>query len=51
MLPNNTLGWGTARSCIRELFEYGTHRKEEIGEENVFDLSIGNPSLLRPWKS
>ena len=48
MLPSNTLGWGTARSCIRELFEYGCARKAVIGEDKVYDFSIGNPSIPAP---
>ena len=48
MLPENTLAWGMARSCIRELAEYGWKRKEEIGAENVFDFSLGNPSIPAP---
>ena len=48
MLPENTLSWGMARSCIRELAEYGWKRKEEIGAENVFDFSLGNPSIPAP---
>ena len=47
-LPQDTLGWGKARSCIRELAEYGWKRKEEIGAENVFDFSLGNPSIPAP---
>ena len=39
---------GARRSAIRELFEYGKRRKAEIGEENVFDFSIGNPSVPAP---
>ncbi len=39
---------GAKRSVIRELFEYGKTRKAEIGEENVFDFSLGNPSLPSP---
>ena len=34
---------GTARSVIRELFEYGNQRAAQVGRENVFDFSIGNP--------
>ena len=34
---------GAKRSVIRELFEYGKKRKSEIGEENVYDFSLGNP--------
>ncbi len=39
---------GARRSVIRELFEYGKKRKAEIGDENVFDFSIGNPSVPSP---
>lgn len=39
---------GTARSVIRELFEYGARRAREVGAENVFDFSIGNPSVPPP---
>ncbi len=39
---------GSQRSEIRELFEYGKKRKEELGEENVFDFSLGNPSVPCP---
>lgn len=39
---------GEKRSVIRELFEYGNKRKAEIGPDNVFDFSIGNPSVPAP---
>ena len=39
---------GEERSSIRELFEYGKQRAQEIGAENVFDFSIGNPSAPAP---
>ncbi len=39
---------GTARSEIRELFEYGKQRAAIVGAENVFDFSIGNPSVPPP---
>ncbi len=39
---------GSNRSVIRELFEYGKKRKAEIGSDNVFDFSIGNPSVPSP---
>ncbi len=39
---------GEARSAIREAFEYANKRKQEIGEENVYDFSIGNPSVPAP---
>lgn len=39
---------GSVRSAIRELFEYGKKRAEIVGRENVFDFSIGNPSIPAP---
>lgn len=39
---------GAKRSVIRELFEYGKKRKAEVGDENVYDFSIGNPSVPSP---
>ena len=39
---------GSRRSVIREIFEYSKKRAAEIGEENVFDFSIGNPSVPTP---
>ena len=39
---------GANRSCIRDLFEYGQARAREIGYENVFDYSLGNPSIPAP---
>ena len=39
---------GAKRSVIRELFEYGKMRKALVGEENVFDFSLGNPSVPPP---
>ncbi len=35
----------SAKSVIRELSEYATARGAEIGYENVFDYSLGNPSV------
>ena len=48
MLNEKMVGLGTARSVIRELFEYGNQRAAVVGAENVFDFSIGNPSVPAP---
>lgn len=48
MVSERMLGLGTARSVIRELFEYGQKRVAEVGPENVFDFSLGNPSVPAP---
>ena len=39
---------GTRKSTIREIFEYGRQRAKEVGEENVYDFSLGNPSVPTP---
>ena len=39
---------GNKRSIIREIFEYCKQRKAEIGNDKVFDFSIGNPSVNPP---
>ena len=39
---------GSNRSVIRELFEYGNRRAAIVGRENVFDYSLGNPSIPAP---
>ena len=36
------------KSIIRELSEYATARGREIGYDNVFDYSLGNPSVPCP---
>ena len=39
---------GSKRSIIREIFEHSKARAKEIGAENVFDFSLGNPSVPAP---
>ncbi len=41
-------GLGSKRSIIREIFEYCKSRAQVIGTDNVFDFSIGNPSVEPP---
>ena len=48
MLVQEMVQLGAKRAYIRELFEYGLRKKAEIGAENVFDFSIGNPSVPAP---
>ena len=48
MLNEQMKRLGSNRSVIRELFEYGKSRRAEIGVENVFDFSLGNPSVPAP---
>lgn len=48
MFNEKMYGLGSKRSVIREIFEYAKKRSAEIGKENVFDFSIGNPSVPAP---
>lgn len=48
MISQKMMGLGKKRSVIREIFEYGNARRREIGAENVFDFSLGNPSIPAP---
>ncbi len=50
MINETMYGLGNEPSAIRELFAYGMARKAEIGEDAVFDYSIGNPSVPAPEK-
>ena len=38
----------SGKSVIRQLSEFATARGQEIGYENVFDYSLGNPSVPVP---
>ena len=48
MINEQAHALGSQRSCIRELYEYGRARAAVVGEENVFDYSLGNPSIPAP---
>ena len=48
MINEKMYALGSKRSTIREIFEYAKTRAVEIGKENVFDFSIGNPSVPAP---
>jgi aspartate aminotransferase len=50
MISQKHLEYGIHSSVIREVFEYGVQRKAEIGKDNVFDFSLGNPSIPAPKK-
>ena len=47
-INQKTLVLGSKRSIIREIFEYSKTRAAEIGAENVYDFSLGNPSVPAP---
>ena len=48
MVNQNAYQLGANRSCIRDLFEYGRQRAAVVGEEQVYDYSLGNPSIPSP---
>ena len=48
MINEKMYALGSKRSIIREIFEYCKTRAKEIGAENVYDFSIGNPSVEPP---
>ena len=48
MVNQTSYELGSNRSCIRELFEYGCRRAAVVGRENVYDYSLGNPSIPSP---
>lgn len=39
---------GSTGCCIRELFAYGKSRAQVVGEENVFNFSLGSPGIPSP---
>ena len=48
MINEKAYALGANRSCIRDLFEYGRARAAIVGAENVYDYSLGNPSISAP---
>lgn len=48
MVSENMYALGSKRSCIRELFEYGLKQAAIVGKDQVYDYSLGNPSIPAP---
>ena len=48
MINEKAYALGANRSCIRDLFEYGRTRAAIVGAENIYDYSLGNPSIPAP---
>ena len=48
MVSKEMWALGANRSVIRDLFEYGLQQAKIVGPENVFDYSLGNPSIPSP---
>ena len=47
-INEKSYAYGASKSSIREIAAYGAARKAEIGAENVYDFSLGNPSIPAP---
>lgn len=47
-INEKSYAYGAQKSSIREIAAYGAQRKAEIGAENVYDFSLGNPSIPAP---
>ncbi len=47
-INEKSYAYGVQKSSIREIAAYGSARKAQIGAENVFDFSLGNPSIPAP---
>ena len=48
MFAEKMVELGSRRSTIREIFEFGNRRAAQVGRENIFDFSLGNPSVPAP---
>lgn len=48
MISEECYGLGSKSSIIREIFSFGLKRKAEVGADNVYDFSLGNPSIPAP---
>ena len=48
MVNQKAYALGANRSCIRDLFEYGRQQAAIVGPDNVYDYSLGNPSIPAP---
>ena len=48
MINQTMMQLGKKRSVIRDIFEYANSRRAQIGAENVFDFSLGNPNVPAP---
>ncbi len=47
-INQKNIALGRVRSVIRDAFEYGVARAKIVGRDNVYDFSLGNPSIKAP---
>lgn len=50
MINETMYGLGSKSSVIRELFAYGLERKKVVGEDKVYDFSLGIPAFRHPMR-
>lgn len=50
MINAKTYGYGTLPNTIFDLFMYGREQAAKLGEDKVYDYSLGNPSIPSPAK-
>ena len=48
MVAEKMVELGTKKSTIQTIFEFGQKRAQEVGRENIFDFSLGNPNIPAP---
>lgn len=48
MISKKMYELGSKKSTIRTIFEYGKERAKVVGEENIYDFSLGNPNVPTP---
>ncbi|MBQ7566422.1 MAG: pyridoxal phosphate-dependent aminotransferase [Oscillospiraceae bacterium] len=48
MIDPKLIAWGSSGSTIRSIAEYGAKRAAVVGAENVYNFSIGSPSVDPP---
>ena len=48
MISQKMIDWGSQGCGIREIAAYGEARAAVVGAENVFNFTIGNPSVKAP---
>ena len=48
MIDNKLVEWGSSGNIIREIAEYGAEQAKLVGAENVYNFTIGSPSIDPP---
>ena len=48
MIDKKLVAWGSSGNIIREIAEYGAEQAKKVGAENVYNFTIGSPSIDPP---